>query len=125
VNRIQQLLNLAREELETAELLLENHRYRACASRSYYVMYYAAQALLVSKLINSKTHKGVIQLFGQHFVKTGELSIDYAKSLGDAYDLRRLSDYDETFMLTHSQAEAVVESARTFLQRARALLQSE
>jgi uncharacterized protein (UPF0332 family) len=73
----------------------------------------------------AKPIKGVIQLFGQYFVKTGELSIDQSRALGDAYDLRRLSDYDETFTLTHSQTEAVVRSARSFLQKTEALLQGQ
>jgi hypothetical protein len=36
---ITQLLQLAQDELATANLLLINDRYRACISRSYYAMY--------------------------------------------------------------------------------------
>ncbi len=64
MTRIQQLLALAQEELETADLLLDNNRYRACISRSYYAIYHATQALMASKNLSSKSHKGVIKLFG-------------------------------------------------------------
>lgn len=91
MTRIPQLLNLAKDELFTAQLLLENNRYRACISRAYYAMYHATQALMAVKQLDSKTHKGIIKLFGQSLIKTGELPIELARALSDTYDLRRLS----------------------------------
>ncbi len=76
MNRIKILLELAREELQVAELVLNNHYYRACISRIYYGMYHGTQAVLESKQINPLTHRGLIQQFGQNFIKTGELSND-------------------------------------------------
>lgn len=124
MSRIETLLELAKEELATAELLLDNVRFRACISRSYYGMYHAAQAALASKNLNSRTYKGVIQLFGQHFIKTGELPLDLAKFLSDAYDLRRLSDYEESCTLTLEQSQTVVDSAREFIERIEQFLAS-
>ncbi len=57
MTRLQILLNLANEELQTAELPLNNHRYRASVSRSYYAMYHATQAILESKAINPYTQR--------------------------------------------------------------------
>jgi uncharacterized protein (UPF0332 family) len=118
MTRIQQLLDLAQDELETADLLWKNDRYRACISRAYYAMYHATQALLSVKSLNTKTHKGAIQLFGQHFIKTGELPIELARALSDAYDLRQLSDYEETVLLTQQQAESILNSAGSFIRQA-------
>ena len=70
MNRVQILLTLAKEELQAAELLLNNHHYRACISRLYYGMYHATQAILASQEINLVTHRGLIQQFSQHFIKT-------------------------------------------------------
>lgn len=118
MSRVQALLTLAVEELATAELLWQNDRYRACISRSYYAMYHATQALLSLKDLNTKTHKGIIQMFGQHFIKTGIFSIELARALGDAYDMRRLSDYEETIFLSAEQAGVVLNSARSFIEQA-------
>lgn len=123
MTRISQLLQLAQDELGTAELLLVNDRYRACISRSYYAMYHATQALLTTKNLSSKTHKGTIQLFGQHFVKTGELSIELARALSDAYDLRQLSDYEETVLLTRQQADTISAAAQAFVTQTEQYLQ--
>jgi len=118
MSRILQLLQLAQDELETAQLLLDNDRHRACISRAYYAMYHASQALLEVKSITSKTHKGTIQQFGLYFIKTGELPIEMARALTDGYDLRQLSDYEETMFLTRQQAEIVLNSAQEFVSQA-------
>ena len=118
MSRIQQLLTLAQEELETADLLWKNDRYRACISLSYYAMYHATQALLSLKDLNTKTRKGIIQMFGQHFIKTGIFPIELARALSDAYDMRRLSDYEETIFLSSEQSEIILNSARSFIEQA-------
>lgn len=61
MNSVEQLLLRAEEDLETAQLLLDNRRYRVCISRAYYAMFYGVQALLKSRNIPSCTHKGTIQ----------------------------------------------------------------
>jgi uncharacterized protein (UPF0332 family) len=70
--------------------------------------------LLESKNINSRTHKGIIKLFGQHFIKIGELPTELAKAFSDTYDLRKLSDYDETYTITSAQSEAAIAYAQLF-----------
>jgi uncharacterized protein (UPF0332 family) len=124
MTRITQLLQLAQDELATANLLLVNDRYRASISRAYYAMYHATQAFLTTKNLSSKTHRGSIQLFSQHFIKTGELPIDFARALSDAYDLRQLSDYEETVQLTQTQADTILTSAQAFVAQAEAYCNS-
>ena len=125
MKRIIQLLNLAEEELETAQLLFENQRYRACVSRSYYAMYYATQALLALKGVNSRTHKGILQQFSYHFIKTQILPPELAKYLKAAFDLRQLSDYDETCEIDMEQCQIILKQARSFCSRAREIMNYE
>ena len=115
MTRFQTLLALAQEELDTADLLWQNDRYRACISRSYYEMYHATQALLSLKNIQTKTHRGTIQAFGQHYIKTGELPIEMARHLSEAYDFRQLSDYEELISPSKQQAAIILQNARAFI----------
>ncbi|ACK71322.1 HEPN domain protein [Gloeothece citriformis PCC 7424] len=115
MTRIQTLLNLAQEELLPAELLLNNNLYRACISRSYYALYHATQALLDAKNLNPQTHRGLIKQFGQHFIKSGDLSQDLSRILTDTFDLRQLSDYDKTISITKKQAETTLKTAKLFI----------
>jgi uncharacterized protein (UPF0332 family) len=81
-------------------------------------MYHAAQAILATQNLTTKTHRGVIQLFGQYFIKTDKLPIELARAISDAYDLRQLSDYEETILLTNEQAETILSSAQLFVREA-------
>lgn len=122
MNRIHLLVAKSREELKTAEMLLENNYYSATISRAYYSLYHIVQALLETKSINVKSHKGLIQQFGQHFIKTGEMSPEFSKILITTFDLRQLSDYDETTIITYSQAKLTVDNTRNFITFAESLL---
>ena len=119
---LQRFIALSKEELETAQLLIDAGRYRLCLSRSYYAMYYAAQALLLSEGLEVSTHKGLIKLFGLHFVKTGKISADLVKSLASAYDDRQLSDYNVRFEPEENDALMAIEEAKRFTQAVFVLL---
>ena len=125
MNEYKKLLSLSLEELEIAALLLDREHYRTCLSRSYYSIYYATQALLLSQNLDASTHKGTIRLFGQHFVKTGQFSSEFAKILSDAYELRQLSDYDADFTGTLAEAERILELAKTFVAEVEQLLNAQ
>ena len=125
MNEFKKLLSLALEELDIAKLLLERGHYRTCLSRSYYSMYYATQALLLTKELDVSTHKGTIRLFSQHFVKTGQVSPEWAKILSDAYELRQLSDYDADFTGTLASAEMLLGKAKTFVAEVEKILNEQ
>jgi len=77
-------------------------------------MYYVIQALLLSEGLEVSSHKGLIKLFGLHFVKTGKISTDLMKSLAGAYDERQLSDYNIRFEPKENDALMAIEAAQTF-----------
>ncbi len=82
---IQYRINRASETLREAESLIENEFWNASINRTYYACYYAIGALLLTKEINSSTHKGLRQMFGLHFVQTGLMSKEFGKFFSDLY----------------------------------------
>jgi uncharacterized protein (UPF0332 family) len=50
---------------------IDNHFWATAVNRLYYACFYAVSALLVDKGISVKTHAGVRQMFGLHFISTG------------------------------------------------------
>ena len=56
-------------------------------------MFFLTEALLLTKNITASTHKGIIGLFGQHFIKTGVFDKELGKALNEAYDKRLEGDY--------------------------------
>lgn len=65
------------------------------ANRMYYALYYAAAALLISDGHVVGTHKGVISLLNQYYVRTGLLSKNDGNLFGSIFAFRQGSDYDD------------------------------
>ena len=80
---------------------------------------------MLSQNLDASTHKGTIRLFGQHFVKTGQFSSEWAKILSDAYELRQLSDYDADFTGTLAEAEMLLEKAKAFVTEVERILNEQ
>ena len=57
-------------------------------------MFHATQALLLIKEIYPKSHKGVIQKFGEEYVKSGLLEKKMGYILAQAETMRLKADYD-------------------------------
>ncbi|WP_319578336.1 HEPN domain-containing protein [uncultured Methanospirillum sp.] len=75
------LFQKAYERLSVAEELHQNGHYEDAVSRSYYAMYYAAKALLSTKGMVTKTHRGLIAQISDQYVKSGLLDYETCESL--------------------------------------------
>jgi len=71
VKEVQDFIAKAERFLRSAEHLLALGDYDSCASRCYYAAFFMAEAVLMQKGLEPSSHRGVIRLFGQHFVRTG------------------------------------------------------
>jgi uncharacterized protein (UPF0332 family) len=105
----------ARAEIVTAKDLLGLSHVAAALSRAYYSMYHVAEALLLSKNKSYSTHKGTINGFAEHFVKTGDFSPHFRKRLAQSFDLRMEADYDPTPDVDAAAAQEVLAWAEEFL----------
>jgi hypothetical protein len=108
-NFVEASLQRAEKALKSAKLLEENGQLEDAASRAYYAMFHAARALLFSKGVTARTHRGTISLFGEKIVKQGILDAEFADMLRKAFDLRQKSDYE---LYTELNAELVKEAIR-------------
>ena len=107
------------ESLASARCLAENGFARDAVSRAYYAAYHWARALLISRGVESKTHRGTVQLFSLHFVKDGPLTEETAALLAHLETYRELSDYNSTVVFTDEQAQAEVSRAERFVETCR------
>lgn len=72
-------LSRAKETLKDGSILLNEGSFNSAVNRHYYAAFYAARALLVTKELDSSKHSGIIALFQNHFVKSGN---EYSHSKG-------------------------------------------
>lgn len=122
---IRDLIEKAGKFLITAQQALNSGDYDSCASRCYYAMLFLAEAALLTKGLTASSHKGVISLFGEHFVKTKILERNLGKALNDAYDKRLVGDYGVGFTVTEQQALDLLETAQDFVGKLKDFIQKQ
>ena len=110
------------EAMRAAKFLLSGGFHGDAVSRAYYASFHWARALLLSKGIEPRTHRGVIQMFCLHFVKDGPLDEAVATALASLETSRELSDYESTARFSESQAERLVAKAERFIEVCRPLI---
>jgi len=122
VKEIETLIKRAQRYLKSAEMLLRDKDYESSVSRTYYAMFYAAQAALLTKNLSFSSHKGVISGFGEHFVKTGILSREMGRELNRAFEKRQMGDYEYTFVISNEDAEQLLRNGKDFVDTIAGLL---
>ena len=87
----------AKETLLEVELLINNNFLNAAMNRMYYASFYAVTALLLRHGIETLSHSGTRQKFGQLFVKNGLIEKELGKHFTNLYEKRQKGDYDDFF----------------------------
>ena len=108
--------NLAKDELDTAQILFNSGKYRQTITHSYYAMFQAATALLTKKDIVANSHEGLIMLFGREYIKTGIFDKKIFSYLTKARTERKDSSYDSFAVFNQKDAESILDNAETFVQ---------
>lgn len=119
---IQALLRKAERSLKASRVLIDSEDYDFSISRIYYVMFYCAEALLLTKDLKFSKHSAVIAAFGRDFVKTGLLSQELHSYLIKGFRERQIGDYETLNLPSIEDAEEMVEDAEAFLEATRAYL---
>lgn len=110
-----QYMDQSEEELNAALLLYGKEFYREAISRAYYSMFHAAQALLYLRRISPKSHKGVIQKFGEEFIKPGLLEKKMGQMLTQAESMRLKADYDVGAPIHKEECKEILDNCKDFL----------
>jgi uncharacterized protein (UPF0332 family) len=111
--------------LHAAELLQREGYLDFAASRLYYAMFYAAEALLLDHGLSFSSHSAVIAAFGREFAKTRVLDPRLHRYLLDAQDIRNLGDYGVGIGVTAEQIEQLRDWAQEFLEAVEVKLASD
>jgi uncharacterized protein (UPF0332 family) len=86
-------------------------------------MFYAAEALLLSRGRVFSKHAAVISEFTREFVRSGEFGQEYGRALRDALEARIIADYQVTEEFASSRGRALLDRAEAFVTAARAFLE--
>lgn len=108
------ILGKSKENLDAAQLLLDQGFPEIAASRAYYAMFYLAEALLLRKKMHFSSHAAIIAAFGKEFSKTGELDAKFHQNIIKAQSIRQIGDYGYNEPLPKEDVQEVIQWANEF-----------
>ena len=91
-------------------------------SRTYYTMFYIAEAFLEGEGMSFSKHSATISAFGRDFAKTGKVPVEFHKFLREAQDLRIVGDYGDINEVTSEEAKEQITRAEKFIELAENLI---
>ena len=107
----------AYQMLDVATHNLHNDFYGSAINRAYYAIFYAANALLITRQISRGKHTAVIAAFRQCFVKPGLIEAEYSDIYGRVMENRHTSDYEIDLTIDAQVAMEDVNDAQRFVER--------
>ena len=122
MNEQEVLLEKARENIKAARILIRENLADIAASRTYYAMFYIAEALLLSRDLAFSSHSAVIAAYGKEFARTKILDPKFHRYLIASLDTRLTGDYGVETSVSLIEAGQLTEWAEEFLKAAETYL---
>lgn len=104
-------LQIAKEDLEAAYVLLQADSYRGANNRAYYAIFHVVSAVLALEGISFKRHKDTLAYFNKNYVAAGILSREMGKKIVKAEEIRHASDYDTFYVASKEDTVQQIETA--------------
>ncbi len=89
--------------------------FNTAINRMYYASFYAVLALLLKFDIATKSHVGVRQMFGLHFVSKNLISRESGKTFTNLFDKRQKGDYNDFFDFNKQDIIELLEPTETLI----------
>ncbi|TET61046.1 MAG: HEPN domain-containing protein [Promethearchaeota archaeon] len=114
---IKPLIEKAKKFMKSAKLLLDVDDFDSSVSRIYYAMHYMVEALLLTKNLRIKSHRGLISIFGREFIKTKIFPKEVGRQLKDAFDKRQIGDYEISVKINKKDVEELLKIGQGFIEK--------
>ena len=101
----------AKDDLETAKILLEAGKYKAANNRAYFSCFHAIDAVLAKEPIAFKKHKDTLSYFNKNYVHTEIFPRNIGRKISRLEIIRHKSDYDTFYIASRDDAAEQIEVA--------------
>lgn len=112
----------AKRTFAEAEMLKQGEFWNGVASRLYYAVFHAVNALLIHDRHQVNTHNGANAMFSLHYVKTGILDAEYGRLYNQLQTMRKESDYNCAYDVDPEELKERMEPARRLIESIEKLL---
>ena len=115
----------SRESLQAAEIMFQNSMLTFSMNRVYFAMFYAVQALQVSRNVSFSKHGQVKAYFNREMIKTGIFPTEMGRLYNKAFEYRQKFDYVDFSSPDREMVSEYLEKARGFVSNIHKYLQQE
>lgn len=110
-------INNARKLLPEIKDHIERGYYNTAMNRMYYACFYAVSALLLHTEIDGiKSHEGVRQMFGKHFILTHIIPKEWGHFYTIIYNNRTAADYEDFKNYDLAEVQEMYPKVCTFIE---------
>lgn len=106
---IELLIEKSNRNLQHAKFNAGTGFWDLIVNRLYYCIFHAVTALMLQDNLNTKTHKGVSQQFGKHYVLTGIFTTEDGRFYNRLQTKREQADYNNIFQLSEEEGLQLLE----------------
>lgn len=110
-------LEKSQRTFEDVEFCAHEGKWEAAANRLYYALFHAMSALLVADGHNVKSHRGILALFGEHYVRTGIFDRKDGSLLSDLVIMRDNADYNCFYDADEEKLTPFIEPTRQLVNK--------
>lgn len=118
-------LQVAKEDLETANLTFEAGQYRGANNRAYYSIFHTISAILAIEGIAFKKHKDTLSYFNKNYVRTEIFPRELGRKIVKAEEIRHASDYDTFYIASKEVTAQQIQTAEQILRLAEKYLKEK
>lgn len=104
-------LQVAKEDLQSANLLIEATSYRGANNRAYYAIFHEVSAVLAMEGVAFKKHKDTLAYFNKNYVATEIFPRELGRKIVKAEEIRHASDYDTFYIASKEETVQQIETA--------------
>ena len=110
-------MEMAHKTFSDMEFCAQEQKWEAAANRLYYAIFHAVSGLLINGGLNVKSHRGILSLFGQHYVRTNIFSHEDGSLLSDLVIMRENADYNLFFEANEAKISPYIEPTRQLIEK--------
>ena len=107
LEKAEDMLKIARRDLAAEDHLSANNR-------AYYCVFHAMRAVLAMDGEDYKKHSAVIARFTLNYIKTQVFPREFSKLISNASLIRNRSDYEDFYVCSVKDTEALLAGAKAF-----------
>lgn len=108
-------LDKAYQMVRTAYVNVESNDYASACNRSYYAIFHAMRAVLALDGVDEHRHSHLISEFRKNYLKTNILDRALSDIIGNAFQVRNESDYDDFWVISKNDTLEQIQKAEEFV----------